>query len=228
VSRFLRLTGLREDVKGEARRVAPELRALPGGLATRAPEDDDVALVRDVVAGAPGAPARLWDRYAALVHGSVSRSLGPDADVDDLVQEVFLRLFDRLHTLRDASALRSFVYSIVVRVLRHELRRRWVRRIMRPLDRDVDEPAGPIASDDSREAVRRLYRILDRLDGKERTAYVLRQIEGLTLEETATAAGVSLATIKRTLARASLRVDAELRADPMLRRYTEGGGNDVG
>jgi DNA-directed RNA polymerase specialized sigma24 family protein len=91
---------------------------------------DDAGLVRAILAGDPRAPGVLWNRHARLVHRILRRSLGQQDEVEDLVQEVFLSLFRRLPTLRDPKALPSFLITITTHVLRHELRRRWVRRCM--------------------------------------------------------------------------------------------------
>jgi RNA polymerase sigma-70 factor (ECF subfamily) len=182
----------------------------------------DEALAHALKEGRPEAFALAWTRFSPLVFGAIARALGRDEEAQDLTQEVFLRLHRRVHTLEDPTALRAFVYSIAVRVIKAELRRRWVRRIMKVVDTArLPEPEVAPASpeDQARDAIDRLYRILDRLNARDRTIYVLRHIEGLSLEDTAAAVGVSLATVKRRLAHAGERVAHHLRADPVLREY---------
>jgi RNA polymerase sigma-70 factor (ECF subfamily) len=193
------------------------------------PRLSDSALVAAAVAGRPGAAELVWDRFAPLVRGLVRRSLGPDRDADDHVQEVFLRLFAQLEQLRDPTALRSFVVGITVRVLRDELRRRRVRRWLRLTDEGElpDDPAEP-RDDAAREALRRLYRILDDGDAEARLAFTLRFVEGLELTEVAAALGDSLATVKRRLAKVTVRVLAAAKNDPVLSSYladTRGGSD---
>src|SRR5271156_4791804 len=76
------------------------------------PREDDAALVGAVRAKAPGAAARLWDRHSSLVRRILRRVLGPGVDVEDGVQDAFLRLFRDLDSLRDPAALRSFLIGI--------------------------------------------------------------------------------------------------------------------
>lgn len=195
------------------------LAALPGGAPEQAA---DVELARALMAGQPGAAAATWERFYPLVHRTLARTLGSDDEVNDLAQDVFMRLFNRVRTLRDPAALRSFVYSITVRVIRAELRRRWVRRIMKPLSDHsaaTENMIAPVAPYEERNALRRFYGLLDQLTGRERTAYVLRHIEEMNLEETAAAMEVSLATVKRILSRANSTMDQALRADPVLAGY---------
>ncbi len=180
----------------------------------------DAALAHAAAAGQPGAAEMVWDRFAPLVRGLARRSLGPDRDVDDHVQEVFLRLFDQLGDLRDPAALRSFVVGITVRVLRSELRRRRLRRWLRLTEGgELPEGAAPPRDEVAREALRRLYRILDGIDDEARLAFALRHIEGLELAEVAAALGASLATTKRRLAKVMARVLAAARHDPALSSY---------
>jgi RNA polymerase sigma-70 factor (ECF subfamily) len=65
----------------------------------------------------------------------------------------------------------------------------------------------------------RFYALLDQLGSNERTAFVLRHMEGCKLEEVAERMGVSLATVKRWVSRASQRVSVLVEADGVLSSY---------
>jgi RNA polymerase sigma-70 factor (ECF subfamily) len=180
-------------------------------------ETDDVSLVRILLAGDGRAPRMVWQRFAPMVHRILKRAFGPEHDIDDLVQEVFLVLFDRVNTLREPKALPAFVIAITAHTIRREIRRktaaRWLHFGDSPYARARD------ADLDSREAVVRLYRILDRLRAGDRTAFVLRFFEGLELVEVAEATGVSLATTKRQIAHAWSRIVSHAQRDPALVDY---------
>jgi RNA polymerase sigma-70 factor (ECF subfamily) len=140
--------------------------------------------------------------------------------LDDLVQEVFLRLFTRVHTLREPKALKAFVISITTLTLRQELRRRklrsWLGLRSDPASIDLrvvhPDPLG-------REALERFYRLLDQFNARDRTAFVLRHLEAMEMDEVAAALGVSLATAKRSVARCQRRMQANVERDPVLRDY---------
>jgi RNA polymerase sigma-70 factor (ECF subfamily) len=159
-----------------------------------------------------------------MVRGVLYRSVGPSHDVEDLVQDVFVGFFRNIGTLRDASSLRPFLVGIALRTARSALRKRRVRKWLRLSD---DGMVPEVATDDgdprTREAVRRLYTILDQLDDRDRLAFVLRHAEGYELTETAAALGVSLATVKRMLSRAEEHVRSRARQDDLLGAWTEGG-----
>jgi RNA polymerase sigma-70 factor (ECF subfamily) len=179
----------------------------------------DAALATAAVEGDPGAHAAIWDRYSPLIRRLLLRGIG-SADVEDLVQEVFLRFHTHRKLLRDPEALRSFLCGIAVRVAGAELRARRVRSWLR-LTRDgvLHDFEAPTADQNARRAVRRLYAILDGLNPKSRLAFVLHFIEGWELVDVAATFEVSLATIKRRLSRAYLHVFARAQADDLLVGY---------
>src|SRR4029079_9388470 len=107
---------------------------------------------------------------------------GPQADLDDMTQEVFITFFDRVKTLRDPRTVSAFIMSITTFKIRHHLRWRWLRRWLvmagdgEALDLRSAQPSG-----DAREAVGRLFVLLDRLSPLDRTVFTLRFIEGMEL-----------------------------------------------
>lgn len=184
---------------------------------------DDATLYARIVDGHPAAGAAAWDRYARLVRSLLRRTLGPSVgpdEIEDLTQESFLRLFRHIDELRSPSALGSFVIGITLRVARTELRRRRVRRILSfHAPETLPEQAVPSSDDEARRALRRLYGILDQLSTEARLVFVLRYLQGLELTEVARTLGVSLATAKRHIARATDVVLAQAQRDPALAPY---------
>jgi RNA polymerase sigma-70 factor (ECF subfamily) len=167
----------------------------------------------------------VWDRYAVLVRRLLRRTLGPGVDVEDSVQEAFLRLFRDLDSLRDASALRSFLVGITLHVATSELRRRRARRWLLLSD-DGAVPHTEVVSDEhvleQRQALHALYRILDRVDTGRRMAFVLRYVEAMELSEISAVLGCSLATTKRRVADAAERISLLASRDPHLAPYVGG------
>jgi RNA polymerase sigma-70 factor (ECF subfamily) len=181
----------------------------------------DLDLARALIEGKSHAAELAWERYSPLVHRIVSRAIGPDAEVEDVTQEIFYRLFSRIRTLRKPEALRSFVISFAIRIVKWELRRRRARRGLTLSETgDVPDEQMMVMDAENRYALRRLYGMLDRLSTRERLVLVLRHVEGMTLEEIAAAMELSLATVKRGLRRASARVSQMVDADDPKRRPT--------
>jgi RNA polymerase sigma-70 factor (ECF subfamily) len=189
---------------------------------------DDAALARAAVDGQPAAAAAVWDQFSPVVRAILRRILGPNSEVNDLVQDVFLKIFKEIATLRDPYAFRTFVMRVATHVAISELRRRKVRpSLCLTLDGILpDISVGAVASSPERLAVRALYRLLDELDPESRSAFVLHHIEELELREVAAAMEISLATVKRRLAHARERLLAKAKDDAHLRAYLQGEGHE--
>lgn len=179
---------------------------------------DDQTLAAEALAGKPWAQREVWYRYAPMVYGLLRGALNSRHDHDDLVQEVFLRVFRRLHTLENHAALRSFVYSVGVRVLSEEIRHFYVIQRARDnlvLIADTQEPRGP--DFESRDTLARIQRILDGLKDKHRAVFVLRHVEGMELREISAGLDISLATVKRYLLKAMRAIEHAAVRDEGLR-----------
>jgi len=161
-----------------------------------------------------------------MVFRLLERALGPEGEAEDLTQDVFLSTFAKLPGLRDGDALRSFIYSVALRTLRWELRRQRVRSILRLSDSgQLPDLAVRGTDTEARQLLTHFYALLEKMAVNDRTAFVLRYMEGLKLEEIAERMGVSLATAKRWVTRASRDVSALVEADPDLSAgLGEGGG----
>jgi RNA polymerase sigma-70 factor (ECF subfamily) len=182
------------------------------------PEDHRLALA--LIEGEPWAAAATWNKLAPMVFRLLHRMLGPDADAEDLTQEVFLRVFSKVRGLRNPAALTSFVFSVALRTLKSELRRRRVRRVFALTDCDEvhDRAVDPLDAE-ARQSLGRFYAILDHLSAVDRAAFVFRHVEGMKLEEIGEALGISLATVKRRLDRAGQTVSRHVEREPALSAY---------
>jgi len=187
---------------------------------------DDETLVAETLAGKRWAQREVWYRFAPMVHGLLRRSLSSRHDHDDLVQEVFLRVFRRLHTLEKTSALRSFVYSVAVRVVSEEIRHFQVfQRARAQLVLIAGEGGSAGADFEARETLARIQQLLDGMKDKHRAVFVLRHVEGMELLEIAGGLGISLATVKRYLVKAMRIIErATTRDDELVTRLGFGPG----
>jgi RNA polymerase sigma-70 factor, ECF subfamily len=181
----------------------------PLALAAAEPSrPDDAEIVRGLRAGEAWAASAVWNTYASRVFRIAARVLGGDSDAEDITQDVFARVFSGIGTLRDPSALGSFVVSVALRMVKRELQRRKVRRILRLSDTGhLPEHAVDAPDSEARDAIAWLYANLDQLGAEERTAFVLRYVENMALAEIAQAMSLSLATVKRRVDRAREHVE---------------------
>ena len=179
---------------------------------------DDVSLVAETLAGKQWAQREIWYRFAPMVHGLLRRSLSSRHDHEDLVQEVFLRVFRRLHTLEKAAALRSFIYSVAVRVVSEEIRHFQVlQRARAQLVLMAHDTGNSGADFEGRDTLVHVQHLLDGMKDKHRAVFVLRHVEGLDLQDIATGLAISLATVKRYLIKATRSLQRAALRDEGLR-----------
>ncbi len=174
-----------------------------------------------IQAGAPGWQRQAFDEFHALVHGLLYKSLGPSAEVEDLVSDVFLSLFESAQSIREPHALRSYVVSVTMNTVRRELRQRRRRALFERLTGGADQTERLVAPDDpkAKAALLQLSRILDGMGTEERLAFVLYGLEGLRLAEVAEALAVSLSTAKRRVRSANEHVRKRVSRNVLLADY---------
>jgi RNA polymerase sigma-70 factor (ECF subfamily) len=188
---------------------------------------DDASLVAALRSGHPAALAAFHDRYATHMLRILVRILGQDAELEDVLHEVFVRALGSLHGLRDPACLTPWMVKVAVLTARTCLQRRqrgrWLR--FRAPEDLAEEDLAQYEQDWSSQAELRLtYELLDRLPAEERIVFALRFIAQMELGELAEACSVSLATAKRRLKRAEARFLALVRGQPRLRHWIEKGG----
>lgn len=153
----------------------------------------------------------IYRRYCRYVAGVIVRLDGHAADVDDLVQEVFVEAAAGISSLRDPDAIKGWLATIAVRRVRRRLR---LRRMWRFLGFENDAGQSglidPAASPTDRLLLRAVYRVLDKMPTEDRLAFGLHVVEGETLDAVAKLCGCSFATAKRRVARAQHRIEEEL------------------
>lgn len=153
----------------------------------------------------------LYKRFAPYVAAIASRILGRESEVEDVVQDVFMAALNGLKKRDQMLQAKSWFATVTVRSSMRKLRVRslWnVFDLAEPpqYERLADVAAGP----EERRMVAEVYRALDRVSAKERVAWVLRYVQGESLEDTASLCGCSLATAKRRIAAAQTVVKKRL------------------
>lgn len=186
--------------------------------------ETDPEIVAALRAGQAAGGAALYDRYHEHVRRVLVRLLGPSADLGDLVQDVFISAIDSIERLEDPNALRSWIAGIAVFRARAEFRARARRRFF-PLFGGDELPEVPAVDPgpEITETVRATYGVLDRMASDDRIVFVLRYIERMELSEVAEACQVSIATVKRRIARAQKRFAAIAKHHPALDDWLRGG-----
>lgn len=164
----------------------------------------DATLVLEAREGENWAKEALFRRHVRRVM-ALSYRLMPEEDPEDLAHDVFIHALSRLKSLTNPAAFGGWLASVTVSLVKMRLRKkRWLRRIGMAKSEELDPDA--LVSKDAPEPVRvelfDLYRAAKRLPEEERVALILQRVEGLELEQIAEQMGLSLATVKRRIAKA--------------------------
>ncbi len=170
-----------------------------------APSDE--VLVERIRAGSDDAFRQLYFRYARYIAGVVVRLMGDDLDLEDVVQDTFVRAAERIDTLRSPSHVRPWLVTIAVRFARERVGRRRRRGQLR---QEASHHFPTMSDPRDRARADELYAALDQVPEKYRIPWFLARVEGEKLEDVAEACGISLATVKRRIQEAQTRIDRRL------------------
>jgi RNA polymerase sigma-70 factor, ECF subfamily len=155
----------------------------------------------------------LFKEHSGFLARLVFRLLGREDEVDDVVQDVFVRLFRSLKTIRQPEAIRGWLVTTTIRIARRRLRVRRFGFLLRRSQR-VDPMALVLETQGSpaegRLALRTVHRTLELLPVNARLAWVLHHLELQGIDEVARSLGCSKATAKRRVADAQLELKKAL------------------
>jgi RNA polymerase sigma-70 factor (ECF subfamily) len=181
----------------------------------------EASLIQRCAARDEDACAELVAEHQRMVYQLSLNLLNDHNEALDLSQEVFLSVFRTVHSFRGHSSLRTWIYRIVVNQARN--RQRWWRRRHRAqqvsLDQHIQEhgdlpervDSGPDRLVGQKQLGERIRVALDRLPFDQKTAIVLREIDGLSYDEIGFSLGIAVGTVKSRLARAREGLRAQLR-----------------
>lgn len=181
---------------------------------------DDLALAERCAAGDEAAQRVFFERESGQVHRTLYRVLGSNRQMEDLIQETFIEAFAALGSFRGVSSLHTWIDTIAARVVYRHLARR--TRAAASLAVVSDEPApgaDPERQASARQALRRLYAMLDGIAPKYRIAYTLHVIDGRPLREVAAVCRCSVMAVKNRIWRARQLVHSRAERDPVLREF---------
>ncbi|MBV9156033.1 MAG: sigma-70 family RNA polymerase sigma factor [Acidobacteriaceae bacterium] len=188
--------------------------------------EEDARILRGLRAGIEAAYEELIDRYEQPIYSMVCRLTGNQEDACDVVQNVFLKVFRGVHSFREHSSLRTWIYRIAVNEAHN--RRRWFARHCRKeisIESEGPPQANPIecAKDPGRSPYQQVLdrenrglveQALRRINPVFSAAVILRDVENLSYEEIAAILQVSLGTVKSRIQRGREALRHELTQQP--------------
>jgi len=189
------------------------------GTVGRSDEDtEDVRLMQLVAAGDTSAFEQLIERHQALVAGTVARMLGSNSDVEDIAQQVFIRVWKSARRYIPRAKFTTWLLKITRNLVFNELRRSkrhaHISLQSEPgaeevLLKDEKNPA-PDASLLESELQRAIEEAIIQLPESQRMALVLRRYEQLSYEQIAEVLDLSVPAVKSVLFRARTELRTRL------------------
>lgn len=182
---------------------------------------NDTAIVEGVLRGEPAAANALYEAYSGMIFRRVWRILGPDDEAEDVAQQIFAQVLSTIDKLENPAALGGWIARVAFGTIRKELRRRSYRRALFLASEAVVETASS-ADEETRFVTRRAFAVLEKMKPEDRMVFVMYFVDGETHPEIAEAAGWSLSTAKRRVARARDAFLKRARRDSALAGFIEG------
>jgi len=177
-------------------------------------EFDDGRLVLEHLAGDPQAFGTLVDRYQTRLLNFINRTIGDRERAEDLVQEVFIRVFRHLHRFDQTKKFSTWIYTIASNLAKNELRNRSRNPLVlfQTIKKNWEADHRPLQFEDTTARPDDLYRkrfledavdqCVCQLPQHHRVVFVLRELEGKSYQEIAEITACNLGTVKSRLNRA--------------------------
>ena len=196
-----------------------------GKLATMTEREKDQNLVQRVQRGDKVAFEMLFTKYQRRVSRLVARFVRSEAEVEDIVQESFIKAYRALASFRGDSAFYTWLYRIAVNTAKNHL----VSASKRPIslsqfekndDDDFQEDifmsdaATPESELITKQIAETVNKSMNELPADLREAIMLREIEGMSYEDIADAMGCPIGTVRSRIFRAREAISEKIK--PML------------
>jgi len=175
---------------------------------------DDSQVAQAFLDGRDRAFDELVSRYQVRLLNFIYRTVGDRERAEDLVQEVFIRIYRHLHRFDQTKKFSTWAYTIASNLAKNELRNRSRNPLVlfQTIKRHWEADHRPLQFEDSRSRPDDLFRkrhlrelveqSVSQLPEHHRVVFVLRELEGKTYEEIAEITGCNLGTVKSRLNRA--------------------------
>src|SRR3954468_19953424 len=175
---------------------------------------DDADVVTSFLGGEERAFQELVERYQTRLLNFIYRTIGDREKAEDLVQEVFIRVYRHLHRFDPAKKFSTWIYTIASNLAKNELRNRSRNPLVlfQTIKKNWQDEERPLQVEYSYSRPDDMYRkrhlrelveeSVERLPEHHRQVFILRELEGKSYEEIAEITACNLGTVKSRLNRA--------------------------
>ncbi len=156
--------------------------------------------------------SEIVESYSERLYWHVRRFLCSHEDTDDLLQEIFIKVWSSLSSFRGESQLYTWIYRIATNESLNFLQKQKIRAALRfeditsKLDDKIDEDTGV----DGNEAQKALMKAVSRLPSKQKTVFIMRWFDDLSYEDISEILGTSVGALKASYHFAQEKIRAEI------------------
>ncbi len=176
----------------------------------------DFELIRSFLQGDQAAFNKLAARYQSKIYWHARRMTGDHLDADDVMQEVLLTMYNKLHTFQFNSSLYTWVYRITATRSINHLTRKKVRKFF-SLDsdqaRDLSTSEDIPEQIDIRDKMLKLDGLMQKLPERQREVFILRNFEMLSYEEISAITKKSVGSLKASYFHAVAKIADWMKED---------------
>lgn len=165
-------------------------------------EESDALAIARAKAGDSNGFQSLVERHSRSVFRLAYRMTGNESDAEDIVQETFMRAYKQLNRYESRSSFATWLYRIAANCSVDLIRARKVRQPVEVPETLQAKGPEPDRAMYSTQVQQKVSEAMDQLSGQERTAFVLRHYEGLSIDEISKALGVGDNAAKHAIFRA--------------------------
>lgn len=190
----------------------------------------DEELVEKIKKGDIDAYEEIIKKYENKVCGIIYHMIKNQNDVEDLAQEVFIKVYKNLSKFKGDSSLYTWIYKITVNLCLDEVKK---RKNIIYLDEKLEVEDGELERElpsldktqvelyEKKELKEKLHKCIGKLPEKQRVMIVLRDIKGFSYEEISEITSVKLGTVKSQINRARLKLKELLDKEGTFLEYIE-------
>ena len=178
---------------------------------------NDQELIGQVKKGSKDAFRLLYDRYGLKIHRFAYSYLKSELDAEELVQDVFLKLWDKKATLDSSQNIRSFIFKIAVNTIYDFIRRKNIEQAFHDFTRrDVEYTNETWHEVVYNDMLAQVYRLMSQMPEQRRKIFKMSKEKGLTNDEIAEILNLSKRTVENQLYRATAFLKKNLNLDSAL------------
>jgi RNA polymerase sigma-70 factor (ECF subfamily) len=190
----------------------------------------DEELVEKVKKGDADVYEKIIQKYQSKVFGLIYNMTKNQNEIEDLAQEVFIKIYKNLGKFKGESSLYTWIYKITVNLCLDEMKKRKnVIYLDEKIEVDDGEVNRELPSEDKsqeelyeeKELQEKLHNCINKLPEKQRVMIVLRDIKGFSYEEISKITDVKLGTVKSQINRARLKLKELLDEEGTFLEYIE-------